>query len=235
MTRTPERYTKATSSSHLRVEPFPCDIDPIIAAGWVTADVSTELYRLMAELDGADKRLFHVSVIDARLDWAMLSARLQSMAGARRQMVSFAHRLRRERFRDVQIELVQPIALALLHLMLFPTCPECTGRKFQVIPNTPNLSHKVCRACNGTGDRPLTVPGGRLGYDFAAALEAGVRGKLQVLFELMKRHLRNQLDLPIGTKRGNERITEHCEQVLRDNPNDGAAQHVLQRVNESAV
>jgi hypothetical protein len=232
MSRTPERYASATNSSHLRVEPFPCDIDPIIAAGWVKVGLSTELYRLTVELDSADQRPLLGVLQTSRMDHAMLSARVRSMAPVRRELTGYAHWLRRTRFHEVPLDQVLNIALAVLYQLLFPACPVCTGRKYQVIANTPNLSHKACRGCDATGLRRLRVPGGRAGYEFAAALEVGINAKMQVLFEVMARHLRNQLDLPIGTTAGNGRITEHCEAVLRDNPNDGAASRVLQRTRE---
>lgn len=228
MTRTPERYASATSSSHLRVELQPCDIDPIIAAGWVKVGLSTELYRLMVEVDGADQRLLTGLLAGSRLDYALLKARLRHLGPAQRELVGYAHKLR-ARFPEVDIQQVLPIALAVLYQFLFPVCPECDGRMFQTVPGSPHLSHKTCPVCEGTGERALRVPGGRHGAEFAWALKAGVSSKLQVLFEVMSRHLRNQLDLPIGTKRGNERIAEHCAQVLRDNPHDGAALKVLER------
>lgn len=233
MSRTPERYASATSSAHLRVEPSPCDIDTIIAAGWVKVGLSTELYRLMVQLDGVDKRLFMGRDVDPSLvDWVTMAARLSRLPPARRELLDYAHWLARARFPEVRTEQVLGIAMGVMAQILLPTCPGCEGREYELIPGTPNKSHRVCQVCKGSGVRQLKVAGGRAGYEFAAALQAGVESKLSVLFEVMSRHLRNQLDLPIGTARGNARIAERCGQVLAANPNDGAAAQVLARTRE---
>jgi hypothetical protein len=233
MSQTPERYARATNSSHLRVQLQPGDIDAIIAAGWVKVGLSTHLARLMVEIDTVDQRLFVGHGVEvSRVDWTMMRSRLPNLAPTVRELTKYAHRLARERYPEVDVGQVLPIMHGVLAQLLLPVCPACHGRMFQVIPDTPNLSHKACRACNGTGVRRLRTPGGRRGEEFAAALEAGVSSKMQVLFEVMARHLRNQLDLPIGTERGNARIAEHCTQVLHENPNDGAARKVLARTQE---
>lgn len=232
MSRTAERYARATSSSHLRVEVRPGDIDSIIAAGWVKVGLSTELCRLTVEIEGIDKRLLKIGPTDSRLDWAMLATRLQSLPRARQEVVGYAHWLAKTRYPEVPTAQVLPIALGVMAQILLPTCPVCDGREYELIPGTPTKSHKACRCCKGTGIRPLQVPGGRRGFDFAAALQAGIESKLSVLFEVMSRYQRNQEDLPVGTAKGNARVAERCEQVLRDNPNDGAARQVLARTRE---
>ncbi len=44
--------------------------------------------------------------------------------------------------------------LALAHYM-FPSCPECSGRGFEVLDGAPVLSGRACRACHGSGKRPV--------------------------------------------------------------------------------
>lgn len=44
--------------------------------------------------------------------------------------------------------------LALAH-HVFPTCPACNGRKWETPQGAPALSGVACKACHGTGDRPI--------------------------------------------------------------------------------
>lgn len=49
-----ERYGKAISSKRLQVEPDRrCDVDMLIAAGWIAESIATELLRLRQEFDAA--------------------------------------------------------------------------------------------------------------------------------------------------------------------------------------
>lgn len=46
-----ERYDRATRSSHLEVRETRCDVDHLIAAGWIRDGIGPMLYRLHAEWD----------------------------------------------------------------------------------------------------------------------------------------------------------------------------------------
>jgi hypothetical protein len=231
MSSTTERYARATSSSHLRLDMVrACDLDAIIAAGWVRAGLSTSVLRLIVELDGADKRILS-NPSDSRMEWSLLSTKLQSLPTARREMLAYAHTVA-PRFPEVKVELVLTIALAVLAQHLLPTCPACSGRRFETIPNTPKLSHKACRLCHGRGERQLRVPGGRGGQLLAEALLAGVQAKQAALHELLRRYQRNRVDGGVGTKSGTKRITERCAELLQADPNDEIARRVLARAQE---
>lgn len=54
-----EKYSGATMTSHLEVKPTRCDVDYLIAAGWVHEGLGTALFRLATEWDlaGGDYRL----------------------------------------------------------------------------------------------------------------------------------------------------------------------------------
>ncbi len=68
---------------------------------------------------------------------------------------------------------------------LNPTCPVCSGRRWEVIPGTPKLSRKPCQTCKGTGERGL--PGGMEG----AALLGYVKDCVNASRVSMKRSLQN--------------------------------------------
>ena len=50
---------------------------------------------------------------------------------------------------------IDKIASLSLNRWLNSVCPACTGRKNETIFNTPTLSDKECRLCNGTGETEL--------------------------------------------------------------------------------
>jgi len=45
----------------------------------------------------------------------------------------------------------QHVATVIVGHWLNQVCPECNGLKFEVIPDSPVLSDKQCKACHGTG------------------------------------------------------------------------------------
>lgn len=50
---------------------------------------------------------------------------------------------------------VKKVVAASLEYWLNDTCPECTGRKSDMIDNTPCLSGVECKTCGGTGKRAI--------------------------------------------------------------------------------
>lgn len=59
-----ERYSRATTSSHLKLEEGRCDVDMLIAAGWLRDGLGALLYRLRGEFDAAKAAMRHA---DAQL------------------------------------------------------------------------------------------------------------------------------------------------------------------------
>jgi hypothetical protein len=53
---------------------------------------------------------------------------------------------------------IKQIAILSLHRWLNPICPACSGRKQETVFNTPMLSDRACRVCDGTGEVPLRCP-----------------------------------------------------------------------------
>lgn len=50
---------------------------------------------------------------------------------------------------------LKTVAMQALSHHVAPTCNHCKGRKFELQENTPVLSAKPCRACHGSGRRPV--------------------------------------------------------------------------------
>lgn len=61
------------------------------------------------------------------------------------------------------------ISSAVVGWWLSKVCKKCHGRKFDVIPNTPSLSTKHCKACYGTGEE--RIPFGDDGRALASWLD----------------------------------------------------------------
>jgi hypothetical protein len=52
---------------------------------------------------------------------------------------------------------INKVALISLNRWISNVCPACTGRRLETIFNTPHLSDKACRLCDGSGEAPLRV------------------------------------------------------------------------------
>ena len=176
---TQERYAAATQSSQLRLDArFTGDADYLIAAGLSKASFGTLLMRLQSDWDSSTRRIPRKPTRRAialaaqkslgkgitkvtkefseaareKLEAAylsevvMLSASLRSLAPAR---LHLSVKLLLEGMSD---ESVTQIILGWLE----PTCPFCSGRKFQLAKwSQTELSDQVCGGCGGTGERPL--------------------------------------------------------------------------------
>lgn len=61
------------------------------------------------------------------------------------------------------------VASAVIAWFLDRVCPECHGRKFDTIKDTPSLSAIECPKCHGSGEK--TIPKGESGRIMAAWLD----------------------------------------------------------------
>lgn len=176
---TQERYAAATQSSHLRLDArVTGDADYLIAAGLSKACFGTLLMRLQSDWDSSTRRI-PTKPTRREIAWAaqkslgkgitkvtketseaarlkleaaylsevvMLSASLRSLVPAR---LHLSVKLLLEGMSD---ESVTQIILGWLE----PTCPFCSGRKFQLVKwSQTELSDQACGGCGGTGDRPV--------------------------------------------------------------------------------
>ncbi len=63
------------------------------------------------------------------------------------------------------------VALQALSHHVSPACPVCQGRKFELQDGAPVLSTKMCKACHGTGRRPVQKKHREAITEVIAALE----------------------------------------------------------------
>ena len=121
-----------------------------------------------------------------RLHWANDASVFRDL---RRAVVKEVQRMNlQERWRFVGDQLRLVADQALRHFIL-PVCDKCLGLKYETIPGTPMLSSRPCRACHGTGERPLMekyrrpIAGvlnwlGRIEDDLAGAVRLKLRAPL---------------------------------------------------------
>lgn len=137
MSRTAERLAAAVRSSDLSQEWKAAvsrgDADYLAALGIVGSRYG---------LGGAVMRM-HLS--GSREDYRR--ARLEAVNVARRMNETRNWRLKGDAVRRVA-------EIALAH-HVYPVCPTCHGRKFEVAEGAPALSGNICKPCHGTGLRPV--------------------------------------------------------------------------------
>ncbi|WOB06524.1 hypothetical protein [Piscinibacter gummiphilus] len=84
-----------------------------------------------------------------------IDGRQADYKAARKGTVELTKRLNAERNWRLSGPSCQAVGeLALAH-HIFPVCPACDGRKFQLVPGTPHLSATPCQPCGGTGERRI--------------------------------------------------------------------------------
>ena len=144
-----------------------------ISEGYLRAAVSSDL-RLDALLQKDVDRLIAAAYAAGRSDWGDLAIRVfrlrtGDMTGTRRLSEDLGdcllEHLRREsmtrhsgapKVARLSRVVAADIAMAMLKWMQSPVCRTCEGRRHPTIPDTPKLDvTRRCRACAGTGLRPL--------------------------------------------------------------------------------
>ena len=173
---TAENYSTAISASNLRCEPDRGGAaDSLIAVGWSSSRLGASLMRLQSEWDCSSKpakpkaeaikalattlpRLEPSKTLDMRAayerasEWhrhelGLLLQRLKTLPEVRLQMTIWA---RKAMIADAQHRAAEIILWHLDH-----TCEPCGGLGKIKIPGTPSLSHKDCKACHGSRQRPV--------------------------------------------------------------------------------
>lgn len=137
-----ERYARAATTTDLTPNlSGRCDADKLIAAGWVARDprraAALALYRMAVTGDTNGLQ----PIADTMDGW--LNGKLQRKGAKPMPKVQ-----RRE------------MVVHVLRWWLQPTCGYCEGRGFELLgdddaPGARALSDRACKACHGTGKRPV--------------------------------------------------------------------------------
>lgn len=85
-----------------------------------------------------------------------------------------------------KIERPDAVAASVLSWWLSHVCGKCSGVRFELVPGAPSLSARHCKACRGTGEKP--IPHGEAGKRLATFMDdckergaASIRGRLKVI------------------------------------------------------
>lgn len=124
-----ERYVRAIGSGNLRSDELHHDTD-VLAAMALSSTFGGLLFRAKYFNDPSSFRRLMAQ-------WAWI---VSTKAGRRNWPT------------HIPIDLVAHLSLK---RWMNSVCPACTGRKKETIFNTPSLSDKDCRLCNGTGQTEL--------------------------------------------------------------------------------
>lgn len=84
-----------------------------------------------------------------------LAGRPDDLNAAFRAVLALVKRFNAKRNWRLAGTATQAVALHALSHHVDPVCPHCHGRKFELQDNSPVLSTKACKACHGTGRRPV--------------------------------------------------------------------------------
>lgn len=143
-----ERYARSTTTRNLGlVVDGRCDADVLIAAGWAAKDprrsAALALYRMAVTGD-----MNGLQPIAETMD-GWLNGKLQRKAGKGGATLRPVPKLQR-----------REMVVHVLRWWLKPTCGYCEGRGFELVGDDEAegaraLSARACKACHGTGKRPV--------------------------------------------------------------------------------
>ena len=146
-----EQYTSAVQakslamSDHQRGAP-----DILIASSWAKADAGRLIVRLLSEYSSIPKK-------SSKVDLTLLAMSLRTLPEVRALVEK--HK-RMEKHPDKLGD-----SLRIILWWLDKTCKACDGRKYEVVANTPKLSERHCKHCQGTGE--TKIPMGEDGKNIA--------------------------------------------------------------------
>lgn len=166
-----ESYQVAGNASDLTVEADRRGAaDVLIAAGWSPTRIGGALMRLQSEYDSAQRQG------TSRTDAQLLRIKLRSLVSVKEPLTVQATAW--------SMEDAEEKAAAVVLWWLDRACRRCTGRRFELIPGTPALSNRACKACGGLGE--ANIPHGQEGRRLANFMDQCVyrakqsmRGRLQ--------------------------------------------------------
>lgn len=152
-----ERYSRAANSSDLKMREGRCDLDYMVASGWVGDRLGTMLYRLRGEFDRVHAEVRPGKALN-HAERVLVLSRLPSLGATKQAVGNMAVVLAtRRRF-------MRPDAAALilagraLDVFLYPLCGHCDGRGFTGGGRHEDSGPQVlCRPCGGSGRRRNTI------------------------------------------------------------------------------
>lgn len=152
-----ERYSRATESSDLRAKEGRCDVDYMIAAGWVGDRLGTMLYRLRSEFDQVRAEIRPSAPLNVT-ERVLVLSRLGSLSATKAAVGALAvQQATRKRFMRPDADALV-LAGRCLDVFLDPLCGHCDGRGFSGGGRHEHSGAQVlCRPCGGSGRRRHTI------------------------------------------------------------------------------
>jgi hypothetical protein len=163
-----ERYSRASQSSDLKLREGRCDVDMLIAAGWVPGTLGSLLHRLKGEFDRVKAELSGEAG-NAETERLLVLMQLKSLAETRDRLAEWGtNRATFKGYKVAESDVPKLIGRT-LDVWLSPLCDPCGGRGFTGGGRHENSGPRIrCAACGETGRRKQ-----RLGKDEAEREFAG--------------------------------------------------------------
>jgi hypothetical protein len=174
-----EKYANAINSSNLRDDPDkPNQTDALKRMAWAPNQFGAALLRLAVEYDSIAKPrpLGHDQMVKLALTYKGTQKEREQAARAEadkwldNERALFLPKLATlpavvdylaGHASYWQISEPRKRAGASIAYWLDQTCSHCSGRKFEVVPDSPSLSATECKPCQGTGKK--AIPYGQIG------------------------------------------------------------------------
>lgn len=186
-----ERYGRAIVSSHLRLEEGHCDVDLLIAAGWLKDGLGAMLYRLRGEFDTVRASVRRGPLNTTEM--LLVLVQLKTLHATKQAFGEFAEVMATRSMFMQPAPVVASIAGRVLTAWLDQTCHSCEGRGFNGGTHRGEQTIK-CRACAGTGQSRSSLGDSAEDRRFARLLldmTAGMLGEVELA---MKASLRQHAE-----------------------------------------
>lgn len=213
-----ERYIAAARSSNLRLRlDKACDVDMLIAAGWIRETLATMLHRLRAEFDTARRPLRAAANDPTEQRMAMM--RLKSLHSTRDALGRFATMQADRKGIPLTPGQVQAVVGSALDAVLDPLCGTCSGSGKV---GDFGASQQLCHACRGSGRRRIRM-GGITEEAFGRWLVADMEQKIARVDALLVRFVSQRGNQPSANSDKAEEAAAELANTLRDLRSDQAA------------
>jgi hypothetical protein len=136
MVKFAQRYARSAQSSNLKDDVHNTDCEALQAVAFVSMKAGAELACLLFRVRYANDATSFKTLLSA---WVLL---VEKKAAIRHWPVHVVPHV---------------IAKISLEHWLVDVCGVCEGRAYEVAPGTPMLSDTLCKACQGSGKKPLLV------------------------------------------------------------------------------
>lgn len=188
-----ERYQRAVNSSHLRAEDGRCDVDYLIAAGWLKDGLGPALYRLRGEFDTVRASVRRGPMNSTEM--MLVLSQLKTLQSTKQAFGAFAETQATKAVYMQPPQVVAALAGRVLSVWLDKLCHACEGRGFNGGTHRGEAVVK-CRGCGGFGERRSNLGDSMEDRRFARLLMDAIASQLAAVDRAMRTRLRESGQLP---------------------------------------